>query len=67
MLTFALFSFSVCICVVLRQMGAFSNLSDDEDDEPKPNATAAAAAAADSAKLDEVDMSVLSPPPAPGL
>ncbi len=55
------------IYVAFRQMGAFSNLSDDEDDEPKSSAATAAAAAADSAKLDEVDMSVLSPPPAPGL
>ena len=42
-------------------MGAFSNLSDDEEDDPKANA-ATAAAASDAAKLDEVDMSVLSPP-----
>jgi hypothetical protein len=39
-------------------MGAFSNLSDDEEeDDPK-----ASTAASDTAKLDEVDMSVLSPP-----
>jgi hypothetical protein len=69
MLIFVLISISVCTCVALLQMGAFSNLSDDEDDEPKSNAATAAAAAADSAKLDEVDMSVLSPPSvqAPGL